>query len=87
MSSTVTDGSWIAAVSSGSWVAFTASGRDIAITLFDGVPVDLRLTIAANDPWPGMATTAWGEVGFIIGAGLYVLKTPGGDLELGLKLP
>jgi hypothetical protein len=86
MTSAVTDGTWIAAISSGQWVVFTASGNDIAITQFDFVPVDIRLTISANDPWAGMATTAWGESGFIAGAGVYVLKTPGGDLELGVKL-
>jgi hypothetical protein len=86
MTSAVTDGTWIAAISSGQWVVFAASGNDIAITHFDWMPVDIRLTFAANDPWGGMATTAWGEAGFIAGAGVYVLKTPGGDLELGVKL-
>ena len=86
MTSAVTDGTWIAALSSGQWLVFTASGSDIAITQYDGVPVDIRVTFAANDPWAGMATTAWGDVGFIAGAGVYVLKTPGGDLELGVKL-
>ena len=49
-------------------------------------PVAIGVTIAANAPWTGMTTTAWGEVGFISGAGVYLLMTPGGDLELGVKL-
>jgi hypothetical protein len=87
MTPATTNGTWIAALSSGPWIVFTASGNDIAISQYDGVPVDIRVTFSTNVPWTGMATTAWGEDGFMAGSGFYVLKTPGGDLELGVKLP
>lgn len=87
MTTAATDGTWIAVLSSGPWLKFTAAGSGITITQYDGVPVDIRVTFAANVPWSGMATTAWGEDGFMSAAGIYLLKTPGGDLELGMKLP
>lgn len=86
MTPTVTDGTWVAATASGQWLEFTASGSDIAISQVDWQPVNLGLTFNANDPWTGMATTAWGDVGFIAGAGVYMLETPAGDVELGVKL-
>jgi hypothetical protein len=86
MTSTMTDGTWIAATASGHSFLFTASGSDIAISQIDWQPVNLDTTFIANDPWTGMATTAWGEIGFFAGAGLYMLKTPAGDVELGVKL-
>lgn len=86
MTPQVSDGSWIAGMNTGTWFAFTASGSEIGITQLNWEPVDIGVTIAANAPWTGMTTTAWGEVGFISGAGLYLLMTPGGDLELGVKL-
>lgn len=87
MTPAMTDGTWIAATASGHWLTFTASGSDINITEIDGQPVSLGTTFSANDPWTGMATTAWGEVGFMAGAGVYMLETPAGDVELGVKLP
>lgn len=87
MMSATTDGPWIAALSSGPWVVFTASGGSIAISQYDGAPADLSVTFTANAPWAGMATTAWGESGFMAESGFYVLQTPAGDLELGVKLP
>ncbi|MBL8288992.1 MAG: hypothetical protein JNL85_13490 [Rubrivivax sp.] len=87
MTPATADGNWIAALSSGPWVVFEARGTTIAISQYDGMPVDITVTFSANDPWAGMATTAWGEDGFMAGSGFYVLKTPGGDLELGVKLP
>ncbi len=86
MTSTMTDGTWIAATASGHSFLFSASGSDIAISQIDWLPVSLNTTFAANDPWTGMATTAWGEVGFFAGAGIYMLETPAGDVELGIKL-
>lgn len=86
MTPAVSDGSYIAGMNTGTWFSFAASGNDIDITHLNFTPVDLGLTIAANAPWSGMTTTAWGEVGFISGSGLYLLMTPGGDLELGVKL-
>lgn len=86
MTSTMTDGTWVAATASGHWFLFTASGSDIAISQIDWQPVTLDTTFTANDPWTGMATTAWGEIGFFAGAGLYMLETPAGDVELGVKL-
>jgi hypothetical protein len=86
MTSTMTDGTWIAATASGHSFLFTASGSDIAISQIDWQPVTLNTTFIANDPWTGMATTAWGEVGFFAGAGLYMLETPAGDVELGVKV-
>jgi len=84
--SAMTDGNWVATTSAGQWVDFTASGSDITLTRVDGVPVNIPLTIAANAPWTGMVTSAWGDVGFIAGSGVYVLETATGDVELGLKL-
>lgn len=86
MTSTMTDGTWIAATGSGHWFLFTASGSHIAISQADWQPVNLNTTFTANDPWTGMATTAWAEIGFFAGPGLYMLETPAGDVELGVKL-
>ena len=86
MTSTMTDGTWIAATASGLSLLFTASGGDIAISQINGEAVNIGTTFTANDPWTGMATTAWGEIGFFSGAGLYMLGTPTGDVELGVKL-
>ncbi len=86
MSSTMADGTWIAATGSGQWFVFTASGSDIVISQIDWLPVNLDTTISANNPWTGMATTGWGDVGFMSGAGVYMLETTAGDAELGVKL-
>ncbi len=86
MSLTKTESSWIAATGSGHWLEFTASGSDIFISQIDSQPTNLSLTFNANDPWTGMVTTAWGEVGFMASAGIYMLATPAGDIELGVKL-
>jgi len=86
MTPAMTNGTWIAATGSGHWFVFTASGSDIAISQFDWQPVSLAVTITGNDPWTGMATTSWGDAGFIAGAGVYMLETPAGDAELGVKL-
>lgn len=86
MSPTVTDGTWVAATGSGDWLLFTAKGSDINITQIDWLPVNLSVTFATNQPWPGMATTAWGDIGFIVGSGVYMLETPAGDVELGVRL-
>jgi hypothetical protein len=87
MSTAMTDGTWISAMSSGHWFGFTATGSDIAISQFDWLPVNLAMTFIANDPWTGMATTSWGETGFMSGAGVFMLETLAGDVELGVKLP
>lgn len=81
-----TNGDWIAAVTTGQWLDFTANGTDITITNIDGQPMNIGVSFATETPWTGMVTTAWGDVGFIAGAGVYVLKTPAGDVELGVKL-
>ena len=86
MTRAMTDGTWIAATASGHWLVFASSGSDITISQLDGMPVNLVTTFTANDPWAGMATTAWGEAGFFAGAGVYMLETPSGDVELGVKL-
>jgi hypothetical protein len=86
MSPTKTDGTWIAATGSGYWLVFTASGSDIAISQIDWMAMNLGTTFTANNPWTGMATTAWGDTGFIAGAGVYMLETAAGDAELGVKL-
>ena len=86
MTSAMTDGTWISATGSGHWFLFTASGSDIAISQFDWQPLNLDTTFTANDPWTGMATTAWGDAGFFAGAGVYMLETAAGDAELGVKL-
>lgn len=86
MTTRMTNGTWVAATGSGHWFRFTATGPDIAISQFDWQPVSIDTSFAANDPWTGMATTAWGEVGFFAAAGLYMLATPAGDVEIGVKL-
>ncbi len=86
MTAEIADGTYIAGMNNGTWFQFSGKGTEINITHLDFQPVDLKLTIAPNAPWTGMTTTAWGEIGFISAAGLYLLKTPGGDLELGVKL-
>lgn len=86
MTPAVTDGSWIAGMNTGTWFGFTANGDRIDITQLNWTPANIAVSIQVNAPWTGMATTAWGEIGFISGAGLYLLMTPGGDLELGVKL-
>lgn len=70
MTTTMTDGTWVAATGSGHWFLFKASGSAIAISQVDWQPVKLDTTFAANAPWTGMATTAWGEVGFFAGSGV-----------------
>lgn len=87
MTSTMTDGAWVAAMSSGEWILFSANGGEIAISEYGGVPVDLKVAFATNDPWAGMAKTAWGDAGFIAGSGVYMLMTLSGEIELGVKLP
>jgi hypothetical protein len=82
----MTDGTWIAGTSTGHWGVFTASGTTITLTLLDGVPVNLPTTFTANSPWRGLATTAAGGIGFLAGAGVYVLETARGDAELGIRL-
>jgi hypothetical protein len=86
MTTAQTDGTWIAGASNGHWAVFTASGSTITLNLLDGIPVSVPTTITANAPWKGMATTSAGGVGFLAGAGVYVLETANGDAELGIKL-
>ena len=86
MTPAMTDGTWVAATASGHWFVFTASGSDINISQVDWLPANLATTFSANDPWTGMATTAWSEVGFFAGAGVYMLETAAGDAELGVKV-
>ncbi|MDH4061505.1 MAG: hypothetical protein OEU94_11905 [Aquincola sp.] len=86
MTTAQTDGTWIAGTSAGHWGVFTASGSTITLNLLDGVPVSIPTTFTANAPWTGMATTGAGGVGFLAGAGVYVLETASGGAELGIKL-
>lgn len=86
MTTTQTDGTWIAGTSSGHWGVFTASGATITLNLLDGIPVNLPTTFTPNSPWAGLATTSAGGVGFLAGNGVYVLETGGGDAELGIKI-
>ncbi len=86
MTTAQTDGTWIAGTSTGHWGVFTSSGTTITVTLLDGIAVNLPTTFAPNSPWTGLATTAAGGVGFLAGAGVYVLETAGGGAELGIRL-
>lgn len=86
MTAEISDGTYIAGMNNGVWFQFTGKGTEVNITHVNFLPMDLTLTVTPNAPWTGMTTTAWGEIGFISAAGLYLLKTPGGDLELGVKL-
>jgi hypothetical protein len=86
LTSTQTDGTWIAGTSNGDWAVFTASGTTITVTNVDGVPVNLTGTFTANSPWQGMATTNAGGSGFLAGNGVYVLETANGYAELGVKV-
>ncbi len=86
MTAEIADGTYIAGMNTGVWFEFTGRGSEVSITQLNFEPVDLKVTVTPNAPWTGMTTTAWGEIGFISAAGLYLLKTPGGDLELGVKL-
>ena len=86
MTTTQTDGTWIAGSSSGHWGVFTASGATITLNRLDGIPVNLPTTFTPNSPWTGLATTSAGGVGFLAGNGVYVLETAGGDAELGIKI-
>ena len=86
MTAEIADGTYIAGMNTGVWFQFTGKGSEVNITHLNFEPVDLKVTVTPNAPWAGMTTTAWGEIGFISAAGLYLLKTPGGDLELGVKL-
>jgi len=81
-----TDGTWIAGTSAGHWGVFTASSNTITLNLLDGLPVSITTNFTANSPWTGMAMTTNGGVGFLAGAGVYVLETANGDAELGIKL-
>lgn len=83
----MSDGTWVAATGSGHWLLFTAAGSVITVTDADGQAVNLVTNITANDPWAGMATTGWGDIGFISGSGVYMLETIGGDSEIGVRLP
>jgi hypothetical protein len=84
--SSKTDGTWVAATGSGDWILFTASGGNINISQFDWQPVVLSTTFISDNPWTGMATTGWGDTGFLAGAGVYMLQSAAGDAELGVKL-
>ena len=86
MTTAITDGTYIAGMNTGVWFQFTGKGSEVNITHLNFEPVDFKVSVAPNAPWTGMTTTSWGEIGFISAAGLYLLKTPGGDLELGVKL-
>lgn len=86
MTAAQTDGTWVAGASTGHWAVFTASGNTITLNQLDGVAVNVATTLTANSPWTGMATTANGGVGFLAGAGVYVLETANGGAELGIKL-
>lgn len=86
MTAEISDGTYIAGMNNGVWFQFTGSGTDVNITHVNFQPMDIALTVTPNAPWTGMTTTAWGEIGFISAAGLYLLKTPDGNLELGVKL-
>ena len=86
MTAEIADGTYIAGMNTGVWFQFTGKGSEVSITHLNFEPVDLKVSVTPNAPWTGMTTTAWGEIGFISAAGLYLLKTPGGDLELGVKL-
>ncbi len=80
------DSSWIAATGSGHWLEFAAIGDNIVISKIDSQPTNFSVALSPNYPWSGMVTTAWGEVGFMADAGIYMLMTPAGDVELGVKL-
>jgi hypothetical protein len=86
MTATQTDGTWAAGTSTGHWAIFIASGNTITVNQLDVVAVNVATTLTANSPWTGMATTANSGVGFLAGAGVYVLETAIGDAELGIKL-
>lgn len=86
MTTTQTDGTWIAGSSSGHWGVFTASGTTITLNLLDGIAVNVPATLTLNSPWTGLATTSAGGVGFLAGTGVYVLETAGGDAELGIRI-
>lgn len=86
MTRAASDGTWIAAMSSGNWLVFTANASDINITQWDGQAVNLSATIATDTPWTGMTTTSWGDVGFMSGTGIYMLRTPAGEVELGVRV-
>jgi hypothetical protein len=92
LTSTQTDGTWIAGTSAGAWTVFTAattpSGTAITITSIDGIatPNAQPFNIGIDTPWQGMATTPAGGVGFMAGNGVYVLETATGYAELGVKL-
>ena len=86
MTAEIADGTYIAGMNNGAWFQFTGKGSEVNITQLNFEPMDFKVTVTPNAPWTGMTTTAWGEIGFISAAGLYLLKTPGGDLELGVKL-
>jgi hypothetical protein len=82
-----TNGTWIAGTSAGHWAVFTANNNLITLNLLDGIPVSLPSTpLQIDTPWTGMASTSAGGVGFLAGAGVYVLETANGDAELGIKL-
>jgi hypothetical protein len=86
MTREVADGSYVAGMNNGTWFQFTGQGEEVRITHLNFQPVELSVSVTPNLPWTGMTTTAWGEIGFISAAGLYMLMTPAGDLELGVKL-
>lgn len=88
----MSDGTWVAALGSGPWLQFTASGSDINVTRMNWQAVDLSTALSRNVPWAGMATTELrgfigGDIGFMSGSGVYMLRTGDGDSELGVKLP
>jgi hypothetical protein len=87
MTTTQTDGTWLAGSTTGDWAVFTASGSSITVNSLDGIALNLPPTsFTANLPWQGMATTQGGGVGLLAGAGVYVLATAGGNAELGIKI-
>lgn len=86
MTAQISDGTYIAGMNTGVWFQFTGKGSEVNITHLNFEPTDLTVAVTPNAPWTGMTTTSWGEIGFISAAGLYLLMTPGGDLELGVKL-
>ena len=87
LSTTKTDGIWIAGTSNGHWAVFTASGTTITLNNLDGLPIsNISGSFTPNSPWLGMATTNGGGTGFMAGNGVYVLETANGYAELGVKL-
>ena len=85
VTTTETDGRWIAGATTGDWGVFSVLNGAITFESINGFPSSATSTVTLNSPWAGFGATPNG-VGGLAGTGVYVFAGASGYAELGVKL-